>query len=173
MNPPTGFNALGYGIFNLGPAPVAGGKIAFVSNRNGFIPPRGLTTPTFQLFVMDEDGANVTPIAPMTIGSALHPTPLRDGRLLFSSHAEPHGPVQRRHERRERGHLGGAGRRRLPVGSRPPKIRRPSSKASPMIVAAPAVSGRLSRQARRCSSDRKKFKVVQRDVARRPPVPPH
>jgi hypothetical protein len=85
LNPPAGFNALGYGILNLGPAPVAGGKIAFVSNRNGFVPPRGLTNPTLQLFVMDEDGANVTPIAPMTIGSALHPTPLRDGRLLFSS----------------------------------------------------------------------------------------
>ncbi len=33
---------------------------------------------------MDEDGANVTPIAPMNIGSALHPTPLRDGRLMFT-----------------------------------------------------------------------------------------
>ena len=39
------------------PAPLAGGKIAFTSNRNGFVPPRGLTNPTLQLFVMDEDGA--------------------------------------------------------------------------------------------------------------------
>jgi hypothetical protein len=30
---------------------------------------------------MDEDGGNVTQIAPMNIGSVLHPTPLRDGRL--------------------------------------------------------------------------------------------
>ncbi len=34
---------------------------------------------------MDEDGSNVTPIAPMTLGSALHPVPLRDGRVMFSS----------------------------------------------------------------------------------------
>jgi hypothetical protein len=77
---------LGYGILNLGPAPVAGGKIAFTSNRNGFVPPKGFTNPTLQLFVMDEDGTNVTHIAPMNISSALHPTPLRDGRLMFSSH---------------------------------------------------------------------------------------
>jgi len=85
VNPPGQHDRLGYGILNLGPAPVAGGKIAFTSNRNGFVPPRGLTNPTLQLYVMDEDGANVTQIAPMNIGSALHPTPLRDGRLLFST----------------------------------------------------------------------------------------
>jgi hypothetical protein len=56
VNPPQGFNYLGYGIFNLAPAPVAGGKIAFTSNRNGYIPPHGLTNPTFQIFLMDEDG---------------------------------------------------------------------------------------------------------------------
>jgi hypothetical protein len=85
LNPPAGRDYLGYGILNLGPAPVAGGKIAFSSNRNGFVPPRGLTNPTLQLFVMDEDGSNVSQIAPMNIGSALHPTPLRDGRLMFST----------------------------------------------------------------------------------------
>lgn len=85
VNPSGGHDYLGYGILNLGPAPVAGGKIAFSSNRNGFVPPRGLTNPTLQLFVMDEDGANVTQIAPMNIGSALHPTPLRDGRLAYST----------------------------------------------------------------------------------------
>lgn len=86
LNPPSSFNRLGYGILNLGPCPVAGGKIAFTSNRNGFVPPKGFTNPTLQLYVMDEDGSNVTPIAPMTISSALHPTPLRDGRLMFSTH---------------------------------------------------------------------------------------
>ncbi|BCX03619.1 MAG: hypothetical protein KatS3mg053_1557 [Candidatus Roseilinea sp.] len=85
VNPSNSFNRLGYGILNLGPAPLPGGKIIFTSNRNGFIPPKNFTNPTLQLFVMDEDGANVTPIAPMTIGSALHPTPLRDGRVMFSS----------------------------------------------------------------------------------------
>jgi hypothetical protein len=85
VNPGSQYDSLGYGILNLAPAPLAGGRIAFSSNRNGFVPPRGLTNPTLQLFVMDEDGANVTQIAPMNIGSALHPTPLVDGRLLFSS----------------------------------------------------------------------------------------
>ena len=35
---------------------------------------------------MDEDGANIEPIAPMSINSALHPTILRDGRIMFSSY---------------------------------------------------------------------------------------
>ena len=86
VDPPEDFNRLGYGILNLGPAPLAGGKIVFTSNRNGFVPTKGYTFPTLQLFVMDADGSNVTLIAPMTIGSALHPTPLQDGRILFSSY---------------------------------------------------------------------------------------
>jgi len=85
LDPASSFDRLGYGILNLGPCPVAGGKVAFTSNRNGFVPPKGFTNPTLQLYVMDEDGSNVTPIAPMSIGSALHPTPLLDGRLMFSS----------------------------------------------------------------------------------------
>jgi hypothetical protein len=86
VNPPGNVNRLGYGILNLGPCPLPGGRIAFTSNRNGFIPPKGFTNPTLQLYVMDADGSNVTPIAPMTISSALHPTVLRDGRLMFSTH---------------------------------------------------------------------------------------
>jgi hypothetical protein len=86
VDPPAPFNRLGYGILNLGPCPVPGGKIAFTSNRNGFVPPKGFTNPTLQLYVMDEDGQNVEAIAPMNISSALHPTILRDGRLLFSTH---------------------------------------------------------------------------------------
>ncbi len=86
LDPPSQYNRLGYGILNLGPCPLPGGRLAFTSNRNGFVPPKGFTNPTLQLFVMDEDGANVTPIAPMTIGSALHPTVLRDGRLMFSTY---------------------------------------------------------------------------------------
>jgi len=86
LNPPGQFNRLGYGILNLGPCPLPGGKIAFTSNRNGFAPPKGFTNPTLQLYVMDADGQNVEAIAPMSISSALHPTILRDGRLIFSSH---------------------------------------------------------------------------------------
>jgi len=86
LDPPNSFNRLGYGILNLGACPLPDGRIAFTSNRNGFVPPKGFTNPTMQLYVMDDDGENVTPIAPMTISSALHPTILRDGRLMFSTH---------------------------------------------------------------------------------------
>ncbi|MCB1032381.1 MAG: hypothetical protein KDD47_00925, partial [Acidobacteria bacterium] len=86
VDPPAGFNRLGYGILNLGPTPVPGGRIAFTSNRNGFTPPKGFTNPTLQLYVMDEDGDNVEAIAPMSINSALHPTILEDGRIMFSSY---------------------------------------------------------------------------------------
>ncbi|MGH8172677.1 MAG: TolB family protein, partial [Rhodanobacteraceae bacterium] len=88
VDPPSEFDRLGYGILNLAPCPVPGGRIAFVSNRNGFQPPKGYTAPTLQLFVMDEDGQNVTQIAPMNVSSALHPTILQDGTLLFSSHED-------------------------------------------------------------------------------------
>ena len=88
LDPPAQFDRLGYGILNLAPCPLPGGRIAFVSNRNGFVPPKGYTNPTLQLFVMDADGQNVTQIAPMNISSAMHPTILRDGRLMFSSHED-------------------------------------------------------------------------------------
>ncbi len=88
LDPPPEYNRLGYGILNLGPCPLPGGRLAFTSNRNGFTPQKGYTNPTLQLFVMDQNGSNVTAIAPMTISSALHPTILRDGRILFSSHED-------------------------------------------------------------------------------------
>ncbi len=86
VDPPNQFNRLGYGILNLGPMPLPGNRLAFTSNRNGQIPTKGFTNPTMQLFVMDVDGENVEQIAPMNIGSALHPTILKDGRLMFSSY---------------------------------------------------------------------------------------
>lgn len=86
VSPASGFNRLGYGILNMSPAPIAGNKIVFTSSRNGFRPTKPYTYPTLQLFVMDENGSNVTAIAPMTLGSALHPTPLKDGRIMFSSY---------------------------------------------------------------------------------------
>lgn len=80
---------LGYGIMNLGPYPVPGPDgaewIVFFSNRNGFVPPRGFTKPTYQLFLMDERGRNVRLIGHLNLGSALHPTTLTDGRVMFSS----------------------------------------------------------------------------------------
>src|SRR5256885_1965198 len=41
-----------YGVYNLGPCPVPGGKVAFTSNRNAYVPPRGYPNVTLQLFVM-------------------------------------------------------------------------------------------------------------------------
>jgi hypothetical protein len=75
-----------YGVYNIGPCPLPGGKVMFTSNRNGFMPPKGYTKPTLQLFVMDDDGSNVELIGHLNIGSALHPTILRDGRVMFSSY---------------------------------------------------------------------------------------
>lgn len=86
--PNTGIRTdpLPYGIFNMGPCPIAGGKVVFTSNRNGFIPTKGFTPVVSQLYVMDEDGSNVQAIAPMTLGAALHPFQLKDGRVAFSSY---------------------------------------------------------------------------------------
>ncbi len=95
LNPPNQYNRLGYGILNLGPMPLPGGKLAFTSNRNGYIPTASFTNPTLQLYVMDSDGENLEAIAPMNIGSALHPTVLADGRLIFSSY-ESQGVRDRR-----------------------------------------------------------------------------
>ena len=75
---------LNYGVLNMGPCPLPGGRLAFVSNRNAFRPPKH-PSPTLQLFVMDDDGGNVECIGHLNLGMALHPTVLTDGRILFSS----------------------------------------------------------------------------------------
>jgi mono/diheme cytochrome c family protein len=83
---PSGTNYLGYGIYNLGPAPLPNGKLIFTSSRNGFLPNKSYTFPNLQLFVMDQDGSNVEFIGHLNLGSALHPTVLKDGRVMFSSY---------------------------------------------------------------------------------------
>lgn len=82
--PEAGKNHIEYGVFNTGPCPLPGGKVAFTSNRNGFKPPKRLPH-VMQLFVMDDDGSNVECIGHLNLGMALHPTVLRDGRIMFSS----------------------------------------------------------------------------------------
>ncbi|HEY1189471.1 MAG TPA: hypothetical protein VGE74_17595, partial [Gemmata sp.] len=82
--PGAGKNHFEYGVFNTGPCPLPGGKLAFTSNRNGFKPPKRLPH-VMQLFVMDDDGSNVECIGHLNLGMALHPTVLRDGRVMFSS----------------------------------------------------------------------------------------
>jgi hypothetical protein len=77
-----------WGVYNLGPCPVPGGRVAFVSDRNAY---KGTNTGyapnalALQLFAMDEDGANVECIGHLNLGMALHPVMLQDGRLMFSS----------------------------------------------------------------------------------------
>ncbi len=82
--PEPGKDYLDYGVFNMGPCPLPGGKIVFASNRNGFRPPKRVPH-VLQLFVMDDDGKNVECIGHLNLGMALHPTVLTDGRIMFSS----------------------------------------------------------------------------------------
>ena len=76
---------LSYGVMNLGPCPLPGGRLAFTSNRNAFRPPRAYPTVALQLFVMDENGGNLSQIGHLNLAGALHPVVLTDGRIIFSS----------------------------------------------------------------------------------------
>jgi hypothetical protein len=84
-------NWLNYGVLNMGPCPLPGGRLIFTSNRNAFKPPRH-PSPCLQLFVMDDPAEseagkerNVEMIGHLNIGMALHPVVLKDGRVIFSS----------------------------------------------------------------------------------------
>jgi hypothetical protein len=83
-----------YGVFNMGPCPLPGGRIAFTSNRDGFRPAKGYPVNALQLFVMDdrdesigeeEDPINLEKIGHLNISGALHPVVLRDGRIMYST----------------------------------------------------------------------------------------
>ena len=77
-----------WGVFNLGPCPLPGGKLVFVSDRNAFKASNPGYAPNalaLQLFVMDDDGENVECIGDLNLGMALHPVVLKDGRIMFSS----------------------------------------------------------------------------------------
>lgn len=82
---PPGTYFLGHGVFNLGPMPLPGGRIAFTSSRDGFLANKAFAFPNLRLYVMDDDGSNVEPIGHFNLGSALHPTVLADGRIMFAS----------------------------------------------------------------------------------------
>jgi hypothetical protein len=73
-----------YGVLNMGPCPLPGGRLIFTSSRDGFRPPKH-NSPTMQLFVMDDDGENVECIGHLNVGMALHPVVLKDGRVMFTS----------------------------------------------------------------------------------------
>jgi hypothetical protein len=72
------------GVYNLHPCPLPGGRVAFVSDRDGLKAPR-IAHRALQLFAMDDDGANVEKIGHLNVGQALHPVILKDGRIIFSS----------------------------------------------------------------------------------------
>ncbi len=77
-----------WGVYNLGPCPLPGGRLAFVSDRNVFKASNPGYAPNalaLQLFVMDDDGGNVECIGHLNLGMALHPVVLKDGRIMFSS----------------------------------------------------------------------------------------
>ena len=85
QTPEKGKVNLRYRVVNAHPCPLPGGKVAFVSNRDGLLPPHGYPREALQLFVMDEDGKNVEKIGHLNVGCALHPVVLKDGRIIFSS----------------------------------------------------------------------------------------
>src|SRR5205809_2542010 len=89
-----------WGVYNLGPCPLPGGKVVFVSDRNAFKATNPGYAPNalaLQLFIMDDpvstpqgDGlgvreTNVECIGHLNLGMALHPVILKDGRIMFSS----------------------------------------------------------------------------------------
>jgi hypothetical protein len=77
-----------WGVYNMGPCPVPGGRVAFVSDRNAIKATKPGYAPNalaLQLFVMDDDGKNVECIGHLNLGMALHPVILKDGRIMFSS----------------------------------------------------------------------------------------
>jgi hypothetical protein len=89
-----GFSHFEYGVYNMGPCPLPGGRIAFTSNRDGFRPAKGYPAICLQLFVMDDRDtdlpwddtpANLEKIGHLNLAGALHPVVLRDGRIMYST----------------------------------------------------------------------------------------
>ncbi len=83
-----------YGVYNMGPCPLPGGRLVFTSNRDGFRPAKGYPAVCLQLFVMDdrdtdigenEDPFNLEKIGHLNLAGALHPVVLRDGRIMYST----------------------------------------------------------------------------------------
>ncbi len=92
--PERGKSHLETGVYNMGPCPLPGGKIAFTSNRDGFRPAKGYPAIALQLFVMDDtdtsisengDPVNLEKIGYLNISGALHPVILQDGRIIYST----------------------------------------------------------------------------------------
>lgn len=87
--PQEGRTHFDYGVFNMGPCQLPGGRVAFTSNRDGIKPAKGYPAVALQLFVMDDSddgpGRNVEKIGHFNLSGALHPVVLTDGRIMFST----------------------------------------------------------------------------------------
>jgi hypothetical protein len=92
--PAPGKSHYEYGVFNMGPCPLPGGKVVFTSNRDGYRPARGYPAVALQLFVMDDRDTslgddevpqNLEKIGHLNVSGALHPVVLKDGRIMYSS----------------------------------------------------------------------------------------
>ena len=68
------------------PAPFPAAKWSSPPAETAFSLTKGFTAPNLQLYTMDNDGKNVELMGHMNLGSALHPTVLTDGRVIFSSY---------------------------------------------------------------------------------------
>src|SRR5262245_43358982 len=92
--PEPGKSHFEYGVYNMGPCPLPGGRLAFTSNRDGVRPAKGYPAVCLQLFVMDdrdtdigdeETPRNLEKIGHLNLAGALHPVALRDGRIMYST----------------------------------------------------------------------------------------
>src|SRR5262245_30084524 len=57
--PEQGKSYFEYGVYNMGPCPLPGGRLAFTSNRDGFRPAKGYPAIALQLFVMDDSDIDI------------------------------------------------------------------------------------------------------------------
>lgn len=77
------------GHFDFGPAFLPNGRLAFTGTRLGTtqtaVSCRNTNPLAPQTFTMDVDGRNVELASPHALGAELHPYPLVDGRLAYSS----------------------------------------------------------------------------------------
>lgn len=83
-------NRPGYGVFNMAPTPLAGGRVMFTSSRQNYAPNIAFTNPNMRLHVLDEATGIVTNVGQFNLGSALHPFPLMDGTVAFSTMESAH-----------------------------------------------------------------------------------
>jgi hypothetical protein len=92
--PEPGKSHIESGVFNMGPCPLPGGRLAFTSNRDGYRPAKGYPAVALQLFIMDDrdtsigetdEPINLEKIGHFNISGALHPVVLMDGRIMFST----------------------------------------------------------------------------------------